>query len=276
MAKIQEKAEYIDGNSKVRIVLDPDLGSVTVQNANGRLRTYLSSDIIVIGPKAKGFKPQDGFPLPNSGGADNPDHPSGRKKTQGRLVLLNSRGMPTFMFDGNNAELFIGAQKNAGNVSILNQDGKVSILLNGKSGDIELLGADCAEEFDLERSIATVEPGSVMVIGNEGGIMPCQQAYDRRVAGVVSGAGSYRPGIVLHKVPQKLHRVPLALTGKVFCKVDATFGSVEIGDLLTSSPTPGHAMKAHDLKRTFGAILGKALMPLSDGQDLIPVLVALQ
>jgi hypothetical protein len=71
-------------------------------------------------------------------------------------------------------------------------------------------------------------------------------------------------------------RMPLALVGKVFCKVDASYGRVEIGDLLTTSNTPGHAMKASDLHLTFGAVIGKVLRPLQDGRGLIPILVTLQ
>jgi hypothetical protein len=70
--------------------------------------------------------------------------------------------------------------------------------------------------------------------------------------------------------------MPVALIGKVTCKVDARYGSVEIGDLLTTSPTPGHAMKAVDYASAFGAVIGKALRPLSEGCDLVPILVALQ
>jgi hypothetical protein len=51
---------------------------------------------------------------------------------------------------------------------------------------------------------------------------------------------------------------------------------IEVGDLLTTSPTPGHAMKATDPVRAFGAVIGKALRALGDGQGLIPILVALQ
>ena len=69
--------------------------------------------------------------------------------------------------------------------------------------------------------------------------------------------------------------MPLALTGKVYCKADASFAPIAVGDLLTTSPTPGHAMKAHEPGRAFGAILGKALRPLPEGQGLIPVLVTL-
>jgi len=51
---------------------------------------------------------------------------------------------------------------------------------------------------------------------------------------------------------------------------------VEVGDLLTTSATPGHAMKATDNARAFGAVLGKALAPLPSGKGLVPILVTLQ
>ena len=114
-----------------------------------------------------------------------------------------------------------------------------------------------------------------MVLGNEGTLSECQQAYDKRVAGVISGAGDYKPGIVLDKQTSG-NRQPVALMGKVFCKVDAQFGSVEVGDLLTTSCTPGHAMKTSDPTKAFGAVIGKALRPLLEGQGLIPILIALQ
>ena len=97
-----------------------------------------------------------------------------------------------------------------------------------------------------------------------------------RVAGVISGAGSYRPAIVLDRQAPASDRKAIALVGKVYCKVDATDGPIEIGDLLTTSATPGHAMKATDPHRAFGAVIGKALRPLDRGQGLIPVLIALQ
>jgi hypothetical protein len=63
--------------------------------------------------------------------------------------------------------------------------------------------------------------------------------------------------------------------GKVFCKVDSQYASIGVGDLLTTSPTPGHAMKATDPQRAFGAIIGKALRPWNEGNGLIPILIAL-
>jgi hypothetical protein len=143
------------------------------------------------------------------------------------------------------------------------------------TGDIRLTNADCAEEFEVA-SADEVEPGTVMVLGKGGILEPSQVAYDKRVAGVISGAGDCKPGIVLDKRGAHLNRKPIALLGKVFCKVDANYSPVEIGDLLTTSLTPGHAMKASDQAEAFGAVIGKALQPLATGHGLIPVLVALK
>ncbi len=142
-------------------------------------------------------------------------------------------------------------------------------------GDIRLTNADCAEDFNIGTELL-VEPGTVMVLGEDGALFPSQHAYDKRVAGVVSGAGDFKPGIVLDKQISENNRQPIALLGKVFCKVDAGHGTIEIGDLLTTSPNPGHAMKADNHFKAFGTVIGKALRPLSEGQGLIPILIALQ
>jgi hypothetical protein len=143
------------------------------------------------------------------------------------------------------------------------------------TGDISLANADCAEDFDISGATA-VEPGTVMVVNDAGELAASAHAYDRRVAGVISGGGAYKPGIVLDRRETGALRQPIALLGKVFCKVDAQFKAVEVGDLLTTSPTPGHAMATNDSARSFGSVIGKALGPLKDGRGLIPILVSLQ
>ena len=143
------------------------------------------------------------------------------------------------------------------------------------TGDIRLTNADCAEDFTIGLDVSA-EPGTVMVLGDEGALFPSQLAYDKRVAGVVSGAGDYKPGIVLDKQQSDRTRQPIALLGKVFCKVDAQYGAIEVGDLLTTSLTAGHAMKADGPLKAFGAVIGKALRSLPDGQGIIPILIALQ
>ncbi len=143
------------------------------------------------------------------------------------------------------------------------------------TGDIRLANADCAEEFDSADPHAA-EPGTVMVLGEKGDLRESHQAYDKRVAGVVSGAGTYRPGIVLDKDASKTNRLAIGLLGKVYCKVEAQSSPIEVGDLLTTSCTPGRAMKASDSMRAFGAVIGKALRPLTEGHGLIPILIALR
>jgi len=68
--------------------------------------------------------------------------------------------------------------------------------------------------------------------------------------------------------------VPVALAGRVPVKVDAGYGSIRAGDQLTTSPTPGHAMRADDPLP--GTIIGKALEGLESGTGVIHVLVMLR
>jgi hypothetical protein len=165
----------------------------------------------------------------------------------------------------------IGINGDRSAMDFANRDGFYTISLDGQNGDIRLSNADCAEDFDLADE--AVEPGMVMTIDADGRLRAATEAYDPRLAGVISGAGGFKPAMVLDRQPQTTGRAPLALMGKVFCKVDATHASIDAGDLLTSSSTPGHAMAVRDVARAAGAVLGKALRPLRGGQGLIPVLV---
>ena len=141
--------------------------------------------------------------------------------------------------------------------------------------DVLLTGSDCAERFDLAEQ-KELEAGTVVVIDQDGMLCTSSCAYDKRVAGVVAGAGDYRPAIVMGSATSDRIGALVALVGKTYCKVDASSGAIEVGDLLTASSTPGHAMKASDPARAFGAVIGKALRPLRAGIGLIPILVALQ
>lgn len=144
------------------------------------------------------------------------------------------------------------------------------------TGDVRLAGADCAEEFPVRERL---EPGTVVVIGENGELEASSQPYDTRVAGILSGAATLKPGIVLGKIPSGEPtgtRMPLALAGTAYCNADGDFGPIRIGDLLTTSPTSGHAMKVSDPSRAFGAVIGKAMQPLAEGRGLILVLITLQ
>lgn len=168
----------------------------------------------------------------------------------------------------------ISTESGGGVIGVRDAFGSMSVTIDGPNGDITLANADCAEEFDIA-SDAGIAPGSVMV-AVEGGLIPCEAPCDRRVVGVVSGAGQYRPAIVLDRRATATRRLPIALIGKVYCLADASYGNIDHGDLLTTSPTSGHAMKAPDAIQAFGAVLGKALGKLSTGRGHIPVLVTLQ
>ncbi len=173
----------------------------------------------------------------------------------------------------------VGISDHAEGVGVYGKGGRVAGFFEGDievTGDILLRNADCAEQFDIADT-GLAEPGAVMILGEEGKLCLSSAAYDKRVAGVVSGAGDYQPGIILDRQECRTDsRAPIALVGKVYCKVDASRDSIEIGDLLTTSPIPGHAMKATDPHKAFGAVIGKALRPLKHGTSVIPILVALQ
>jgi len=154
--------------------------------------------------------------------------------------------------------------------------GKLTVAVDlNVGGDVILVGADCAEDFTIDQAEAA-EPGTVMVISDEHQLRVSRDPYDRRVAGVIAGAGTFRPGIRLDHRDSVAGRSPISLIGKAFCKVDATYGAIEVGDLLTTSPTAGHAMRVQDPSSAFGAVIGKALRAHVGGRGSIPILIALQ
>jgi hypothetical protein len=101
-------------------------------------------------------------------------------------------------------------------------------------------------------------------------------SYDTRVAGVVSE----QPGLALGE--KSAGKVLVATTGRVRVKVDATKGSIHIGDLLVTSDVPGFAMRSEAVEfagrkmHMPGTLIGKALEPLEKGKGEILVLLSLQ
>lgn len=134
-------------------------------------------------------------------------------------------------------------------------------------GDVYCPGADYAENMP---ATAAVRAGDCVVIDDEARVVPCVRDYDTRVAGIVSGAGGLRPAFVLDR---QTDGAPIALMGKAFVRVDADRAAVRVGDLLTTSSTPGHAMRAADASRAAHAVIGKALTALPAGRGLVKVLV---
>jgi hypothetical protein len=139
---------------------------------------------------------------------------------------------------------------------------------------LEIEGADVAEKFPVSEA---VEPGMVVAIDprHAGQLCLARGAYNPCVAGIVSGANGLKAGTVLGHLPGHEDAPPIALTGRVWCWADASNGAIVPGDRLTTSETPGHAMKVTDGARAGGATLGKAMTPLSEGRGLVLVLVNL-
>ena len=137
-------------------------------------------------------------------------------------------------------------------------------------------GADLAEPFEL--STTGIAKGSVVIIDENqpGKLKLSTGAYDTRVAGIVSGANGVNPGISLQQDGVLEGGQNVALSGRVYVQADALHGAIKSGDLLTTSDTPGHAMKVGDHAKAQGAVLGKAMTGLKEGKGMVLVLVTLQ
>jgi hypothetical protein len=140
-------------------------------------------------------------------------------------------------------------------------------------------GSDLSENFDVSSEGSELKPGTVVCIDprNPGRLVVSRRSCDRTVAGVVSGAGGVRPGMLMGQHGSEANgKHPVALSGRVYVWCDASTGSIEPGDMLTTASTPGHAQRVDDFQKAQGAILGKAMSGLTDGRGLVLVLVTLQ
>ena len=246
---LRDVMKFVAGTANLHIGSEDNEGDLFVRDGEGR------SAVHVDGNRAAMFVGVEG--------------------NEGDLIIRDGHGRQVVHLGGDKAVVDVGTEGNEGDVRVFDADGDLRIHLDGASGQVNTLGADCAEDFTV-RGGEAIEPGTVLVIEDSGRLRESTDAYDRRVAGVVSGGGSFGPGIVLDKQQSGTDRRPVALIGKACCKVDADCGAVAVGDLLTTAATPGYAMKAADPQRAFGAVIGKALAPLARGRGLVPILVALQ
>jgi hypothetical protein len=264
------KSQETNNANEVTITLDGTNGDITAggNGQDGKLVLFAKNgtEDVVLDAKRANLR-LGGYAT----GGDIGLYPSQASAIPNALLNFNSAFI---QLDGNHGNIVLRKQKQVpGGLGFYSPED--SIVLNGDKGDIFLSNADCAEEFDISERGET-EPGTVMVLDQEGKLQQSREAYDKKVAGVISGAGDYKPGIVLDKKCFQRNRMPIALVGKVYCKVDAEYSPIVVGDLLTTSPTSGHAMKADDPLRAFGAVIGKALRSLEAGKGLIPILIALQ
>jgi hypothetical protein len=271
----------------------PIAGRMKVRNPDGHIVADVSS---IVGPtgKAGGILMYDNIGNPGAYMVADLGANSGEIGVGNSQGLITARLFGHLGTDGaggavqvNNdllAERALLAAMPSGFLRLKDDSGNTTITLKGATGDICITGSinpgggcDLAETFD-HREAGVAQPGLVMVIDptSPGRLTLSTQAYDRKVAGIISGAGGMKPGVKLGQDAGSADH-PLALAGRVYCYVDASSQAIEIGDLLTTSDTPGYAMKATDHDRAFGAVLGKAMEPLPQGEKgLILVLVALQ
>ncbi len=199
----------------------------------------------------------------------------GGNGSNGTVSVLGADGQPLLELLGraNESVMGLGQKNRPARISLYNAQQRESIKLDAGAGDILLANADAAEMFDVD---GPAEPGTVMVISASGTLVAGDRPYDTRVAGIVSGAGTFQPALVLDRRQTEHDRAPIALAGKVYCYADASSAPIRAGDLLTTSATPGHAMRVGESSRALGAVVGKALGSLESGTGLIPVLVGLQ
>jgi len=144
-------------------------------------------------------------------------------------------------------------------------------------GGTQTGGADFAESVAVDPSAKPHGPGDLLVVDPNAKrqLKLSTEPYSTLVAGIYST----KPGVLAtpHSINETMgDEIPLAIVGIVPCKVSAENGPIAPGDLLVTSSTPGHAMKGTDRSRMLGAVVGKALEPLTAGTGVVQVLVTLQ
>ncbi len=216
-----------------------------------------------------------------------------------RLEIAANDGLKIFGFQPFMTLSDTGAAGKSGFVQSVNGD--VLLLTNSRAAltvkDVSGLvsvstlqitgGADLSENFEISNANGpgnnglptSILPGMIVSINPQspGKLVLSNRAYDRRVAGIISGAGEVQPGLTMGQegsIAAGNH--PVALSGRVYCWVDASKRSIKPGDLLTTSAIPGHAMKVTDHAKGRGATIGKAMTGLKSGRGLVLVLVTLQ
>ena len=202
-----------------------------------------------------------------------------------------SGGIDIFDEDGTRTYMLRGAEVTGQGsaLKMFDADGNLTIELDadfGGGGDGRVItdelqiqgGSDLAEYFSSLEGSGLLSPGTVVVIDPDhpGGIMTSQNAYDKKVVGIVSGANGIKPGMLMgQKESIAFGEVPVAIAGRVYVKTDPSGQEIAPGDFLTTSTVPGTAMRVKNWRKSRGAILGKALTaPDEDG--FVLVLVHLQ
>ncbi len=194
------------------------------------------------------------------------------------IMARDNGATSTLFLNHNGGNVIINGTNGTGNVGIGTTAPVAKLHVNGTARVrvLEITGADFAEKFPTTDE---VQPGMVVEIDpdNPGNLRLSRGAYNKRVAGIVAGANRLSKGIVLGNLEGSENHAPIAISGRVWVYADATEHAIIPGDFLTTAERPSYAMKATDLQKAQGAILGKAMTRLEKGQTgFVLVLVNLQ
>jgi hypothetical protein len=205
-------------------------------------------------------------------GADDKHH-------DGYLELATSSGKPAvkaYPLDGYGG-LYLYAtasQKSVATLTFVDQggglflydkqgDSAATLWVNDKDQGVLFLKGKAG--MDLSETIASADgtiitPGTVVAISSDAtGVTPTTKPYQSTVVGVVSGAGTLSPAIVLGGAESEPHAAQVAIAGQVYIRVCLEGGAIAPGDLLVPSSQRGVAMRASNKRRSYGAVVAKAL-----------------
>ena len=296
---------------------DGGAGSISVRSTNGSTRVLIDGLSTSGGGEVSvndgnGSKAVQLLGGGSGGGSLNLMNGDGAVRAS--MTASTSSGGYLYLYanDGSASILADGDSGGAGYISVRNNAGASRVVVDGEttsgggaiylynaagSGTISLVadssgegrivtqvlqitgGSDLSEQFDIKPIHDELKAGMIVSIDpeNPGRLLTSTRAYDRTVAGVVSGAGGVKPGMMMGQQGTAADgKHPVALTGRVYCWVDASHRAIQPGDMITTSDTPGHGMKVTDHSLAQGAIIGKAMSSLASGRGLVLVLVSLQ
>jgi hypothetical protein len=226
----------------------------------------------------------------SEGGGAGHDHPAFKAASTNvgcgiASYMVNNSGCPTAEFDqlggGRVLDLQNGGTGSGGGsgdfIAAFNKDASPQLKFRvGGKGDVWTRDGYYTISQDFAEMLPAVDglaPGDVLIIGPDGKLARSSEPFQTSVAGVYSTA----PGLVggMPETGPVPGSIPLAMTGIAPVKVSAENGAIRPGDLLVTSATAGHAMKAGP-NPPQGAVIGKALAPLTGGAGVIKMLATLQ
>lgn len=196
------------------------------------------------------------------------------------MYMYNNTGTATVYIDGDADDAGYMYLRDASGTATISLDADYNGTGRITTQELHITGgSDLSEQFDIQHPGTELTPGMVVSIdpGNPGKLEISRTSYDNKVAGIISGANGIKPGMIMGQAGTDADgKYAVALTGRVYCRANASSGPILPGDLLTTSDVPGHAMKVNDYPRANGAILGKAMTRLDSGSGMVLVLVSLQ